>query len=114
MEIKYLITKDCPFWKKGLVELKKVIKELKIEKKTKIKIIEIKNEKDAKKYKFAGSPTIRIGDYEIGSEMETTVKPTLLSCRIYLFKGKVFYYPPKEMIKEFIQNLAIFKEIIKE
>ena len=116
MEIKYLVTGICPSWEKGLDELKKALEELKI--KNKIKLIKIKNLDEAKKYDFIGSPTVRINEAELGREIwkfteEGTevkeVEPNL-TCRIYLFNGKVYEYPTKEMIKDFIKTYAVWKE----
>lgn len=79
-----------------------------------IKKIEIKGKEDAEKHKFLGSPAIRIGDTELSSEVDESPKPSLNVCRIYLYKGKLFEYPPRDMIKEFILGLSVFKDTVKE
>ena len=119
MKIRFLFSEECPSWKKGLAELKETLKELKI--KTRIKLIKIKNIEDAKKYDFLGSPTVRINEAEIGreawkfNEEGTELKETEpnITCRIYLFEGKVHEYPPKEMIKDFIKTYSVWKETDK-
>ena len=119
MKIKFLFTEEYPMWKRGLTELKEALKDLKIT--SRVQLIKVRNLRDAKKYDFIGSPTIRINEAEIGRDAwkidETgtevkEIKPNL-TCRIYLFNGKIYEYPPKGMIKDFIKTYVVWKETDK-
>jgi hypothetical protein len=119
MRIKYLFAEGCKEWDKGLKELEKALKDLNLNEK--VEVIKLLTVKDAEKYDFIGSPTIRLNEAELGREewkitergTEIREKKPTLSCRIYGFKGKVYQYPPKEMIKDFIRTYAVWKETDK-
>jgi len=122
MKIELLYLMDCPWCVKTKRLLKEAIEELKL--KAKVKEILINTKAKAKKYKFAGSPTIRINSKDIQEEIEkarclpceklakSTKKTTLFvkeeccvaGCRTYSYKGKKYPYPPKRMIKEVLNR----------
>jgi hypothetical protein len=101
--------------------VKESLKEIKT--KADFEEILIDSDEKARKYKFSGSPTIRINGKDIQeefekakcscceelSESEETTKfvkmECMRGCRIYLYKGKRYPYPPKNMIKEAIKKL---------
>ena len=109
---------NCPWCIKTKDLVKEALKELKL--KAKVKEILIDTKTKAKKYKFVGSPTIRINDKDIQAGIEkarclpceklakstkktaTFVKEEccISGCRTYKYKGKRYPYPPKRMIKE--------------
>lgn len=109
---------NCPWCLKTKGLLKEAIKELKL--KAKVKEILIDTKTKAKKYKFVGSPTIKIENKDIQEGIEKarclpceklaklTKKTTSfvkeeccgLGCRVYTYKGKHYPYPPKKLIKE--------------
>jgi len=122
MKVHLLYILDCPW----CVQTKKLIKESLEELGVKAEVEEILIDTDekVKKYRFAGSPTVRINEKDIQEEVskgqclpceelaeyteDTTefVKQECRSgCRIYFYKGKQYPYPPKEMIKEAIKKL---------
>lgn len=121
MRIQILYILDCPW----CVKTKKLVKESlkEIEVKADVEEILIDTDEKARKYKFSGSPTIRINgkdiQEEVGkakcscceelSESEKTTKfvriECMRGCRIYFYKGKQYPYPPKNMIKEAIKKL---------
>jgi len=94
MKICFLYFKGCPNARPALKLLKEVLKEKGI--KEKIETIEIKLEKDAKKYKFLGSPSIQINGRDI--EKEKRNNPPVFGCRIYKTDDGYSGVPPKEMI----------------
>lgn len=101
---------DCPYCLKTKKILRNIIKELGLN--VKVKEILIDTDEKAIRYKFVGSPTVRINGKDI-QEIVTKqfCKPcsdmsdVCTTCRIYSFKGKIYYYPPKEMIKEAFKKL---------
>jgi glutaredoxin len=118
MKIELLYIMNCPWCVKTKESLREVLKELKL--KAKVKEILIDTRVKAKKYKFVGSPTIRINNKDIQEGIEkarclpceklakSTKKTTsfvkkeccMSGCRSYNYKGKQYPYPPKRMIKE--------------
>lgn len=112
---------DCPWWVTTKELIKKVIDELQIE--AKIEEILIDSDDKAKNYGFAGSPTILVN----GQDIEELVKkvpylpgeqrakerdlPEFIhrecssGCRLYHYQGKIYLYPPIEMVEEAILNI---------
>jgi len=112
---------DCPWCVKTKKLIKESLDELGVN--AKVKEILIDTEKKAKKYEFEGSPTIRIDGKDIQKEVsknqclpceelsERTKEATEFvkqecrcGCRIYLYKGKQYPYPPKQLIKEALKR----------
>ena len=68
--------------------------------------IHIKTKELAKKHKFLTSPTIRINGKDIQLDFKealcatcgTLTKESNVNCRKWLYKGKSYSYPPKDMI----------------
>ena len=121
MKIQILYILDCPWCVKTKELVKDSLKELSA--KADVEEILIDSDKKAKKYKFIGSPTIRIDGKDIQEEVskarclhcEELSKQTKgatkfvkqecdCGCRTYSYKGKQHPYPPKEMIKRAIKN----------
>jgi glutaredoxin len=119
MKIELLYILDCPWCLKTKDLIRKSLEELAV--KANIKEILIDSDKKARKYNFVGSPTIRINGKdiqekvnkgrclpceELAEETKGTTKfvkqECSCGCRVYLYKGKQYPYPPKEMIKEAI------------
>lgn len=123
-KIQLLYIFDCPWCVKTKKLIREALKELKIN--TGVEEILIDSDEKARKYKFRGSPTIRINEKDIQEEVskgkclpceelaEQTKEATQFvkqecscGCRIYFYKDKQYPYPPKEMIKE-----AIIKRLL--
>ena len=121
MKIQLLYILDCPWCIKTKNLIRESLKELNT--KANVEEILIDSEEKSKKYKFAGSPTIRINGKDIQEnvskdrclpceELVEYTKGTTkfvkqecsCGCRIYFYKGKNYPYPPKEMIKEAIEK----------
>lgn len=106
---------DCPYCLKTKKLLKDVVKEFDLG--IKIKEILIDTEAKAKKYKFVGSPTVRINEKDIQKIVTkqvcsacSKISDRCTTCRTYSYKGKTYPFPPKGMIKEAIEK---FKQVIK-
>ena len=123
MKVQLLYILDCPWCVKTKELIKEALKELKI--KADVEEVLINSDKKARKYKFAGSPTIRINGKDIQEEVrknrclpcetisvskekttEFVKQECKCGCRIYHYKSKIYPYPPKEMIKKAIKNIS--------
>jgi len=102
--VEILYTDACPFWKRTLEIINEVMKELHIS--ANIRKIEIIGEDEAKRYRFPGSPTVRIN----GIDIDPSTKDTsgYIGCRIYMHGGRTYEYPPREMIA------SAFKRFMKK
>ncbi len=123
MKIELLYILDCPWCVKTKELIRKSLRELKA--KADVNEILIDSEEKAKKYKFVGSPTIRINGKDIQKEIsksrclpceelaEHTKRATEFvkrecgcGCRTYVYKGKQYPYPPKGLIRERVAALG--------
>jgi hypothetical protein len=99
--IEVLYTEHCPFWK----EVTKIIEEIleKFEIQASVKKVKISSEDEARRLRFPGSPTVRIN----GVDVDPTFKETrgIIGCRIYNYRGKIYEYPPKDMIIKAVKQL---------
>jgi len=102
--VEILYTDACPFWKETLRALKEVMKELNLD--IAVRKTKIANEEEAKRYRFPGSPTVRINGVDIDPAAKETVG--YIGCRIYSYKGRTYEYPPREMI------ISAFKRLMKK
>lgn len=121
IKIQLLYILDCPWWVTTKELIKKVVDELQIE--AKIEEVIIDSEDKAKIYGFVGSPTILINGQEIMEQVEKGYCPPgeqiagrqeipefvhqecSCGCRLYHYQGKIYPYPPPEMVKEAILNI---------
>ncbi|MEM5778227.1 MAG: DUF2703 domain-containing protein [Candidatus Aenigmatarchaeota archaeon] len=119
MKIQILYILDCPWCLKTKKIVKQSLKELGIKAKIEEILIDTKNK--AKKYKFLGSPTVRINGRDIQPTIKkdkckpceeiSKIKGTKFikqecscGCRVYIYKNKLYPYPPKGLIKEAIKK----------
>jgi glutaredoxin len=121
-KIQMLYILDCPWCLTTKDLIKECVEELGID--ADVEEILIDTEEKARKHNFAGSPTIRVNGKDIQQEvirdrclpceeLANTGKTTEFverecgcGCRIYHYKGKLYPYPPKEMILEALKKLA--------
>ncbi len=111
MKIQFLYFSDCPNHELARKNLIDAIEELGIEH-CHIEEIEVKTEEDAVKYKFPGSPTIRVNGVDVDPSYIDRGNYGLM-CRVYKIGEKFYGAPTKELIKEAIED-AKFYEGIKE
>lgn len=102
--IEFLYFEGCPNAAETLSNLKKVLKELKIND-DKLKIIEVRDIEMAKNLNFSGSPTILVD----GKDIYTLKKPEgfNFTCRVYDFGGKKSGIIPEDFIKERLIELGV-------
>jgi len=106
MKIEILYILDCPWREKTKELIKKVLKKFRVN--ADIREILIDSDEKARKYNFIGSPSVRINgkdiEEKVNKEVQFVKKECSRCCRIYFQKGKLYPYPPKEMIEEAIKN----------
>jgi len=100
--VEILYTDECPFWKEALKLIESVVRESRME--ISIKNTKVSSVTEAKRLKFPGSPTVRIN----GVDIDPAVKETegYVGCRIYRYKGRMYEYPPREMIKSALGSMV--------
>lgn len=96
MKIQLLHNKDCHVREKFLAELQEMGLEP--------EIILIENDEEAEKYKFAGSTQLLIDGKDIDPMAEKILNYHESGCRIYLWNGNIYEYPPKEMVKTALEK----------
>jgi len=101
--VEILYTDACPFWKETLKTINEVMKELNIA--IPVRKTRIAREEEAKRYRFPGSPTVRINGIDIDPSAKGTTAG-YIGCRIYLYEGRTYEYPPKEIIKTALKRLT--------
>ena len=93
---------DCPSWKNALVILEKCMDNLGIFQE--ISLVRVESHKEAKQYKFSGSPTLRVNGTDLFPAGQADYA---LICRVYQtpegFKG----WPTEEMVNK---NLLLLLE----
>jgi len=99
--VEILYTDECPFWMETLKLIEEVVNDLKTE--VAIWKVKVSSEEDAKRLRFPGSPTVRIN----GVDIDPSAKEAegYIGCRIYMYKGGIYEFPSKEMIKSALQGL---------
>lgn len=101
LTIDFLYYNDCPHYPEALDILKDVLSEEHI--KVDINMIQVANVDEAQQLKFLGSPTIRINGEDV--EPETGQRTEYQGhCRMYLYQGQLFSWPPKEMIRDALKK----------
>jgi len=118
MRIEILYTMECPWCVKTREIVRESLKGLGV--KAVVKEILIDSDAKARKHGFPGSPTVRVDGKDVqenpakgkclpcedlamkGRASEFARKDCRCGCRIYLYRGKQYPYPPKGMIKESI------------
>lgn len=96
MNIEFLYFDGCPSWKKAFDDLITVKENLGIE--TEIQMIDIKSEEDVQKYRFLGSPSIRINGQDIEEKIRDDTEYSM-RCRVYRDGLMLNGWPPKELIE---------------
>lgn len=81
--------------------IEEALKESKI--KAVVKRVKVSSEDEAKRLRFPSSPTARIN----GVDVDPMVKETTgaIGCRVYMYHGKIYEFPPKELIAEAVERL---------
>ena len=101
LKIELLYFEGCPHFKETFRILKEVLKEESLP--SSVVQICIDTDEEAERFKFLGSPTVRVN----GVDVDPAVRETTdfgFRCRLYWLNGKATPHPPKEMIREAIKK----------
>lgn len=93
VKIELLYFDGCPNHEVALMNLREALSELAIE--AEIKLIHVDDDEAAKKHKFLGSPSIRIGNADLEDKGDGEYS---MQCRRYLAGSTMLGYPPRDMI----------------
>lgn len=99
--IEVLYTEDCPFWREVTETIEEILKESKI--KAVVKRVKVSGEDEAKRLRFPGSPTVRINGVDVDPMFKETTGA--IGCRVYMYQGKMYEFPPKDMIAKAVKRL---------
>ena len=111
MDIKLIRNEGCHIWQTAEGVLKEALKEANLP--GEYEIIVVKNDEEAKSYRFFGSPQITIDGVDIDPSSEKATQFQASGCRIYMWEAeglegtrsrKMYEYPPKEMILEALRK----------
>lgn len=102
MRIQLIRNDGCHIWQTAEAELRAALAEAGFQ--VEPEIVVVKNDEDAKKFRFFGSPQITINGHDLDPTAENFNQHQVLGCRIYIWNGKMYEYPPKEMIVEKLKS----------
>ena len=102
MKVQFLYFEGCPHHQKSFQMLQAILEELGIT--ASLTRVEVKNNRDAVKHKFIGSPTIRIDGLDIDRAKGKPIYAR--TCRIYRVNGKLTGLPSQRMIEDAIRAAA--------
>jgi hypothetical protein len=95
MEIDLFYFDGCPAWQEGLQNLKIALKAERLE--AGIRLVKVKDEDEAARYKFLGSPSFRVDGLDLWPEERERHS---LSCRVYPTPQGLNGAPTVEMLRE--------------
>ncbi len=106
LDVRILYWRECPSWEKAIERVRKVLDE---EGYTyRLELLEIRTEEDALKYRFVGSPTIRIDGVDIDPEGAMSGSYGL-NCRIYNMDGKILPLPTESYIRNALRAISTIR-----
>jgi hypothetical protein len=96
MILEVLYFDGCPMWQPAFARLQEVLVEEGLP--WRAEVIKIRDQADAYRHKFIGSPTVRVDGRDVGAD---AWPPTDygFGCRIYQYEGKISGVPSKEMLR---------------
>jgi glutaredoxin len=100
MEVRFLYFEGCPHKEPALALLKQVLRERGCA--VEIEMVEIKNEDDARRYHFLGSPSVQVNGIDI-EESRRNDAP-VFGCRVYKTKDGYRGVFPRELIEAALDN----------
>jgi hypothetical protein len=101
MQIELLYFDGCPSWQTGLKNLKSALQLEGTE--AEVNLVNVRDEADAIRLEFLGSPSIRVNGAELWTEERETFA---LSCRVYPTPEGIKGFPTVEMLREKLHSLA--------
>ena len=107
VKIDILFMKGCIGYQNTKKFVEEIINERDIS--AEINLIQIDNDRDARRLQFIGSPTVRVGGIDIEKDRIQT-KDYGLRNRLYYGEGQPFAYPSKSMIEGAILEMKLEKQ----
>ena len=93
---------DCPSWKKALEILEVSLDKMGISQN--VSLISIETQEEAARYKFTGSPMIRVNGIDLFPTSQTNYA---LGCRVYQTSQGYQGWPTEEMVSEKLQSFVL-------
>jgi len=99
MKIQFLFWEDCPSHSEAWDRLHDVLRDLGVD--AEVERIEVSTDNEARRWSFAGSPTILVNGRDIDPQPDA---PARLTCRLYLHEdGRPSPLPSRAMIARAIE-----------
>jgi len=98
VRIELFFSKHCHVWKQTLEEVCNALSELGI--REWVCVYMIADDMEAEEKKFPGSPTVKVDGRDIDPMFGKMRVFKANACRQYVYRGKCYERPPKEMIVE--------------
>lgn len=102
MAIRLIRNEGCHIWATAEKALREALKKAGMPQD--FEIIVVKDAGSAKQYRFFGSPQITIDGVDIDPQAAKATQFQSEGCRIYIWEGRMYEYPPKEMIFEALKT----------
>ena len=100
-EVELLWWDGCPSTQKALAAVREVLEDEGLDPDA-VVLREVSTDEDARRERFVGSPTIRIGGVEVAP---ATGEPVGLSCRVYRLRdGRISPVPDQEDIRDAVRQ----------
>jgi hypothetical protein len=101
MTVELLWWEGCPSTPEALEQLRRILREEGVQ--TKIEVVEVSSDEQARRERFPGSPTIRIDGQDVAPHAEG--EPFSLTCRVYhLRDGRVSGVPDPEDVRQAVRR----------
>ena len=104
LKIEFLYFDNCPSWKNALDILVQSLEKLGVSQN--ISLIPVETQEEAERYKFTGSPMIRVNGIDLFPTGQTDYA---LGCRVYQTRQGYKGWPTEEMVSEKLGPLVIFR-----
>lgn len=99
IEIEIRRNRECHTWDTLAEELKRWLRDWGFSGvKPKIRIVA--NDDEARSFRFFGSPQIVIDGKDVDPMAEKVTNYHATGCRLYIWKGTAYEYPPKAMVEQ--------------
>ena len=99
--VEVLFWEGCPSLPETLAELDRVLREEGVD--TKVQLVEVLTDEQARRERFPGSPTIRINGEDIVAPSDA--EPFSLTCRVYRTRdGRISAVPDPEDMREAVKR----------
>ena len=102
VRVTVFLTPECP-GDRVRSELEAALKEAGVD--YELEEIYLANDEEAKQHRVLGVPTIRINGVDVDPNFEDRGVYSSMCSRVYKWEGKLFDYPPKDMIKRALERL---------